>query len=81
MQSPKKRPTMRKTCAAEEQQNRAESILEHQTEFEVEFHIEEEKSCRDQEPGSNGEDFTPTTSNHSVGGGNRSAETVSKCDL
>ena len=56
-------------------------FLEHQTEFEIEFHIEEEKSCRDQEPGSNGEDFTPTTSNHSVRGGNRSAETVSKCEL
>ena len=37
----KKRSTVHETSAAEEQQNRAESILEHQTEFEVEFHIEE----------------------------------------
>ena len=42
----KKRSTMQKTSAAEEQQNRAESILEHQTEFEVEFHIGEEKLQR-----------------------------------
>ena len=34
---------MHETSAAEEQQNRAENILEHQTEFEVEFHIEEER--------------------------------------
>ena len=39
----KKRSTMHETSAAEEQQNRAGSILEHQTEFEVEFHIEDEK--------------------------------------
>ena len=42
----KKRSTMHETSAAEEQQNRAESILEHQTEFEVEFHIEEERLQR-----------------------------------
>ena len=42
----KKRSTMHETSAAEEHQNRAESILEHQTEFEVEFHIEEEKLQR-----------------------------------
>ena len=39
----KKRSTIRETSDAEEQQNRAESILEHHTEFEVEFHIEEER--------------------------------------
>ena len=49
---------MHGAIGAEEQQNRVESILEHETEFEVEFHIEEEKSCRDQEPGLNGEEFT-----------------------
>ena len=38
----KERSTMRVTSAAEEQQNRAESILEHQTEVEVEFHVEGE---------------------------------------
>ena len=38
----KKRSTMHETSVAEEQQNRAESILEHQTEFVVDFHIEEE---------------------------------------
>ena len=37
----KKRSTMHETSAAEEEQNRAESILEHQTEFKVEFHFEE----------------------------------------
>ena len=42
----KKRSTMHETSAAEEQQNRAESILEHQTEFEVEFHMEEERLQR-----------------------------------
>ena len=42
----KKRSTMHETRAAEEQQNRAENILEHQTEFEVEFHIEEERLHR-----------------------------------
>ena len=42
----KKRSTMHETSAAEEQQNRAENILEHQTEFEVEFHIEEERLQR-----------------------------------
>ena len=40
----KKRSTTRETSAAEEQQNRAESILEHQTEVEVEFHVEGEKA-------------------------------------
>ena len=40
----KKRPTMREKRAAKEQQNRAESILEHQTEVEVEFYVEEEKA-------------------------------------
>ena len=74
----KKRSTMRETSAAEEQQNHAESILENQTEVEVEFHIEEEKAAEIKNQGSNGEDFTATTSNHSVEGGNRSAETVSK---
>ena len=39
----KKRSTMRETSAAEEPQNRVESILEHETEFELEFHIEEER--------------------------------------
>ena len=38
----KKRSTIHETSAAQEQQNPAESILEHQTEFEVDFHIEEE---------------------------------------
>ena len=42
----KKRSTMHETSAAEEQQNRAENILEQQTEFEVEFHIEEERLQR-----------------------------------
>ena len=42
----KKRSTMHETSAAEVQQNRAENILEHQTEFEVEFHIEEERLQR-----------------------------------
>ena len=41
----KKRATLRGTTAAEEQQNRAESILEYQTEFEVEFHVEEETAA------------------------------------
>ena len=41
----KKRSTMRETSAAEGQQNRAESILEYQTEVEVEFHIGEEKAA------------------------------------
>ena len=36
---------MRETSAAEEQQNRAESILEYQTEVEVEFHIGEETAA------------------------------------
>ena len=40
MQSPRSDQPMRETSAAEEQQNRAESILEHQTEVEVEFHVE-----------------------------------------
>ena len=39
----KERSKMYETSAAEEQQNRAENILEHLTEFEVEFHIEEER--------------------------------------
>ena len=42
----KERSTMHETSAAEEQQNRAENILEHPTEFEVEFHIEEERLQR-----------------------------------
>ena len=42
----KKRSTMHETSAAEEQQNRVESILEHQTEFEFEFQIEEERLQR-----------------------------------
>ena len=37
---------MHDTSAAEEQQNRPESILEHQTEFEVDFHIEGERLQR-----------------------------------
>ena len=35
---------MRETSAAEEQQDRAESIL-HQSEVEVEFHVEKEKAA------------------------------------
>ena len=35
----KTRSTMHETSTAEEQQNRAKSILEHQTEYEIEFHI------------------------------------------
>ena len=62
----KKRSTMRETSTAEEQQNRAEDLLEYQTEVEVEFHIEEEKAVEIKNPGSNGEDFTETTSNYSV---------------
>ena len=42
----KERSTMHETSAAEEQQNRAENILEDQTEFEVEFRIEEERLQR-----------------------------------
>ena len=41
----KKRSTMREMSAAEEQQNRVESILECQTEVEVEFRMEEEKAA------------------------------------
>ena len=36
---------MRETSAEQKQQNRAESILEYQTEVEVEFRIEEEKAA------------------------------------
>ena len=36
---------MRETSAAEEQQNRAESILEYQTEVQVELYIEEENAA------------------------------------
>ena len=53
----KKRSTMHETSAAEEQQNRAENILEQQTELRLSFTLKR-KGCRDQEPGSNGEEFT-----------------------
>ena len=54
----KKRATLRLAIAAEEQQKRAERVLEYRTEDGVEFHVKQEKVCRDQEPGSNGEEFT-----------------------
>ena len=72
----KKRSTMRETSAAEGQQNRAESILEHQTGFEVEFHIDEERLQR---PRTRFEQWRihlkRSSSKH------RSVETVSKFNL
>ena len=53
----KKRSKMHETSAAEEQQNRVESILEHETEFEVELTLKR-KGWRDQEPGSNSDELT-----------------------
>ena len=67
--------------AAEVQQNRAVSFLEYQTEVEVEFHIEDEKTAEIKNQVQTVKISQQQQANHSVEGGNRSAETVSKCKL